>query len=407
MSEISERLLHNLLYVDAIVIYSSVNQPLVQQLEQLQGQFNISYQTAQNDLTPLRNTIVRQLIGLPAAKPDAPLVEQLNGHIKADSRAWLLIIKGMPPSAFLLELLACRQVFKAKFKVILELSNKDAFNALNVLEKISAPCTLIGPTADSLAPQLDVKALKQTNNPISAHKLTIFIVLLSLLFAAAIFYFVTGSTQDKKTGLVKQAEIRQEPSDKKPAKEREQKELLDQPKKEVGGPDLTAAEYFNQKQKQRADKPLDTKKTELTEPVEPVLNKNQKPELTRPVEPELNNTQKTKPTETVEQALKKPVKSEFDNAWFLAQSPEHFVIQLSLHQQDYYRKNYIEQHKLQNKAKIYAGKNGVGITLGSYSSRQQAIDAKNKLPESLKAAGAFVKSVASIQNTIRENRKNN
>lgn len=434
-----DRLLYNLSFSNAVVLYTDTQEPLIRYLSDIQDEYHLSYIPSLKDLTDktLLTTIFKQLTDSTSGITDKPLKYLLAEQDQNDN-CYTVAIKGLPSEPVINQLLDCMQYFAGRFNVIFEITPVQA----NLFSQNypSQVVSLIGP---DVTEQAHSAPLKNTSKPVkeapNANKKSYLIWLslttLCLLFTLGIWWFL--SQNDMASSLkananlptpenVGQAEITQPAIE--PLKKPESKKMIDpqvgESTKELDlveqailHKDMTAAEYFAAKKESQQAQAADETKSDRVE---------QAPQSESLIEVEKNNQQKdieqppVKNTEEAESQLKmdnkpaitqqneqqaEPSLSYYDNLWYQQQHSKQYVIQLTLVSSKAVLDEFLASADIQALAepaelKVYASEQRFGVTYGIYQTQQAALAAINTLPDSIKNAGAFAKSVSAIAQLI-------
>jgi DamX protein len=97
----------------------------------------------------------------------------------------------------------------------------------------------------------------------------------------------------------------------------------------------------------------------------------------------------------------------YRNAWILQQDPDHFTLQLVAGNNLKTLRDFIRQHPLDGPLAIYhstrKGKPWFGLIQHDFPSKQDAVNARSQLPESLRKEGPWVRRFAALQKDLQRN----
>jgi DamX protein len=138
-----------------------------------------------------------------------------------------------------------------------------------------------------------------------------------------------------------------------------------------------------------------------------VLAKSESPSVKVVDTPKEQDTkqQATKATETIAATAKKARDMFYREAWLLKQMPSSYTIQLVGLQDEKGIADFIKRHSVDGPIAYYRtqrnGKPWFPVLYGAYSTRDRAVAARSKLPESLINSGAWLRTLGSVQKDIR------
>jgi DamX protein len=112
-----------------------------------------------------------------------------------------------------------------------------------------------------------------------------------------------------------------------------------------------------------------------------------------------------KPAPVAEIGKAAPVVRPGSEAWLLQQSPGSYTLQLIGVQEEAGVSRFLGRHQLPGQTAYFRtsreGKPWFPVLYGIYPNRNAAVAARDRLPESLKKAGAWPRSLESVQKEIR------
>ncbi len=101
----------------------------------------------------------------------------------------------------------------------------------------------------------------------------------------------------------------------------------------------------------------------------------------------------------------------YRESWILAQKPSHYTIQILGVRNEKSVIKFVEKHRLWNQAAYfktdYKGKNWFSLLYGIYSTRKEALSAKEELPEEIHKSLPWIRKISSVHDAIKKNKKNN
>lgn len=116
-------------------------------------------------------------------------------------------------------------------------------------------------------------------------------------------------------------------------------------------------------------------------------------------------TQASTPKETAKDLQQLPSRQE---DWILGQNPKHYTLQLVAGKRIATIRKFIREHSLQNDLVFYRttrhDKPWFGLLLGAYPGKQEAIDARSRLPKDLRTLTPWVRKLADVQKDIHKTR---
>jgi len=99
----------------------------------------------------------------------------------------------------------------------------------------------------------------------------------------------------------------------------------------------------------------------------------------------------------------------YRESWILAQKPSHYTIQILGVRNEKSVLKFVEKHRLWNQAAYfktdYKGKNWFALLYGIYSTRKEALSAKEKLPEEIRKSSPWIREISSVHDAIKKNKK--
>lgn len=424
-SSVWERLAHNLTYSGNIIVYCQPDQPLGRFLPELQESFSISYQVTTQDFseTEFKRKLAQHITGALPEFGNFSLTKLLQ--LESKTKPIVIAIKGWLPEKILVELLEANQATPDNVKLVFEPEANQCDKFIAKLESLACSVSLIiqniKPTSYS---ESSVKLGRaKLTKPLRKFSPTVFLVLVSSLLAAAIsgffIYRSIGETETKvvlpEKSIVETKVNRRDEGLSAALEIDKTKELASDSKIEYN-PNMTAAEYFKSKAKANpSSSALETVKVtetlvdqesqlvKLNEPVARKLDTQAKGNTEPKAEPTAQIQEKINEQSSTEPKLAKAESSNIsDNAWFLAQEKNSFVIQLSLISDKKLLNEYILDNNLTGKIKIYQLGVRFGVTTGLYASIADAQKGLKSLPEKLSNSGAFAKKISIIQKQISE-----
>ena len=444
-----DRLLYNLSFTHAVILYSEPNDPLVRYLSDIQDEYHLSYISNLKNQTDdkLIAQIAKQLFGtdLPFAHADLKMAAQQT--IDRDT-CYVVAINGLPSDNVINQLLQTMAYFAGRFSIVFEVNSVQVEKFIDNYP--SQTVSIIGGHApiktnisvDEPASVLvkETKTRSARNNKLehSKTKFVVFCLALTLVFAVFIGVLWTLLSDKPESLLEPIPSVEIKPSapivsESKVSQVAEQE--LDFVEQAIQQKDITAAEYFANRTKTNnegvvevASQPdteqpridetqdrversvktestanstlgqVDAKQSELTD--ELVLanrqvnseNEKQDPADGAQAEPEQNADEADSNS------------SYHDNAWYLSQSSQAYVIQLTLVSSEQVLAEYLAQLEDRQDIKVYASAKFFGVTYGIYQTQQEAIAAIKQLPDNLISEGAFAKPVVAIIKLINSSK---
>lgn len=455
-----DRLLYNLSFSNAVILYTDLQEPLIRYLSDIQDEYRLSYIPSLKDQTDklLLSTVLKQLTDATLVANDKPLKYLLDEQDHNDN-CYTVAIKGLPSDPVINQLLDCMQYFAGRFNVVFEVTSVQA--SLFSQNYPSQIVSLIGPSSDEKAHLAPFKNTTKANQ--AAHKSTkaSYLIWLSLaglclLFTLGIWWFLSqddipsslsAETDSSLSENINQTTPEQPSIDKldsnqpntlvEPETDKAELDLVEQA---VLHKDMTAAEYFASKKKNQqaeaADNPDNKKSSDSSNnqnnPVSPD-NKDSSVNTPEPLKQQdsvADTNDKATIAETESQTAQKPTSAaakpqtankpaiaqqnkqqtepssgNYDNLWYQQQNPKQYVIQLTLVSSETVLDEFLASPDIQtlaesDKLKVYASDQRFGVTYGIYQTHQAALIKINSLPGSIKNAGAFAKSVSAIAQLI-------
>ncbi|WAJ70266.1 SPOR domain-containing protein [Catenovulum adriaticum] len=434
-----DRLLYNLSFSNAVVLYTDIQEPLIRYLSDIQDEYHLSYIPSLKDLTDkaLLTTVFKQLTDSSSVIIDKPLKYLLDEQDQNDN-CYTVAVKGLPTEPVINQLLDCMQYFAGRFNVIFEITPVQA--SLFSQNYPSQVVSLIGPDS---AEQAHSSPLEHSVNPAEearnstkkSYLIWLSLTMLCLLFTLGIWWFLsqndidsnlkpnvnlaepenlgqTESTKFEIEPLAKpKSEVLTEPQVAKSTKE------LDLVEQAILQKDMTAAEYFAAKKKNQQAEITDKTKSNLAEQApqpeslieakkyDQQVDIGQQP-VKKPETAETDLKMDNKPAITQQNEQQaEPNLGYYDNLWYQQQNPKQYVIQLTLVSSESVLDEFLASPDIQTlaepaKLKVYESEQRFGVTYGIYPTHQTALAAINTLPGSIKNAGAFAKPVAAIAQLI-------
>lgn len=118
------------------------------------------------------------------------------------------------------------------------------------------------------------------------------------------------------------------------------------------------------------------------------------------------------PKEKVKESGKKTLsaviveKGIYRESWILAQNPSHYTIQVLGVRDEKAVLKFVGRHRLWNQAAYfqsdYKGKNWFSLLYGIYSTRKEALSAKEKLPKEIRKLSPWIRKMSSVHNAIKK-----
>jgi len=187
-----------------------------------------------------------------------------------------------------------------------------------------------------------------------------------------------------------------------------EKDLAD---KEQSAPDIVAAEKIvdeNQLKVELRAKPDDKTSPEQVEIAQPV--EKEQPMTAAVTEPKVNELLKAPQAEPELAGPVKPQKQEVNIQsinWIINQPDKSYTLQLLAVSDEKGIKRFIKLHKFSGNLAILKtkrnGKPWFALLFETYASRDEALNARKKLPKSYKSSSAWPRSILSIRQAIEAN----
>lgn len=102
-------------------------------------------------------------------------------------------------------------------------------------------------------------------------------------------------------------------------------------------------------------------------------------------------------------------KGVYRESWILAQKPSHYTIQILGVRDEKAVLKFVEKHRPWNHAAYfqsdYKGKNWFSLLYGIYSTRKEALSAKEKLPEEIRKSSPWIRKMSSVHNAIKKKKQ--
>ena len=99
----------------------------------------------------------------------------------------------------------------------------------------------------------------------------------------------------------------------------------------------------------------------------------------------------------------------YRESWILAQEPSHYTIQILGVRDEKAVLKFVGKHRLWNRAAYfqsdYKGKNWFSLLYGIYSTRKDALSAKENLPEEIRKSSPWIRKMSSVHNAINKKKQ--
>ncbi|GEM_PF-3138584 len=431
-----DRLLYNLSFSNAVILYSEPQDALIRYLSDIQEEFRLSYIPSLKNLTEdkLIAQIAKQLFN--ASNATGMDLKQLVDHYDDNNNCYVVAINGLPGDGVINQLLQMMQYLAGRFNVIFEVDADQASQFM--LDYPSQTISFIGNRAKAERASRSVtKPLNKVSSgslnptkggkPATKSAKSVFfwlaLAMICIAFLATVGWMIFKpkvESQALQTTELKAESVQAETQTGEETAEPQTEQALDFVEQAISQKDMTAAEYFAKKQTEL--------KTDSESPdIESSLKPNDgKPELAAeaseqaqmPGSEELSDSEQQEGdseasdlgepvTEQLEETVPPFVESEavaepepYDNNWYQLQNQSEYVVQLTLVSSEKVLTEYLAQMDNLAELKVYKSDKFYGVTTGLYSSQNEAYQAIQDLPDKLTREGAFAKPVAAITTLI-------